>query len=260
MRLGDVTDETFSIAADHLGEDEILASVQLWIREERARFLVERGRQPRLVARRGHRGHPPPAPYPGRGDRVPAGGGEGAARLPHLPLLHRPARASSTSPSATSRSTTTSTSSSTWSSRPRAAASWAARAPGSSWPCRSSRRSRTEPPELGTIKTPRTWYITTDGVLDFIQYNNLEDVYNQKYADIDQVRHEYPHIVQIFKNSAFTPEIIKGLSVVLDDLEGRPLIVRSRACSRTASAPPSRASTRASSSPTPAPSRSGWPR
>ena len=38
---------------------------------------------------------------------------------------------------------------------------------------------------------------------------------------------DYPHIVQIFKNSPFPPEIVKGLSVALDDLGDRPLIVRS---------------------------------
>lgn len=82
-------------------------------------------------------------------------------------------------------------------------------------------------PELGRIRCPRTWYITSDGVLEFIRFNSLEDVYNQKYVDIEQVRQEYPHIVQLFKNSRFTSEVMDGLSVLLDDLEGRPIIVRS---------------------------------
>lgn len=81
--------------------------------------------------------------------------------------------------------------------------------------------------ELGTIRTPKTWYVTSDGVLDFLQYNNLEDVYNRKYLQIDQVREEYPHLVQVFKSSHFSPEIIRGLSLALDDFEGRPIIVRS---------------------------------
>ncbi|MCG3193479.1 MAG: hypothetical protein DIJKHBIC_02732 [Thermoanaerobaculia bacterium] len=81
--------------------------------------------------------------------------------------------------------------------------------------------------ELGTIRSPKTWYITSDGVLDFIQYNSLEDIYNWKYLEIEQVRDEYPHIVQVFKNSHFSPEIVKGLSLALDDLEEKPLIVRS---------------------------------
>lgn len=80
---------------------------------------------------------------------------------------------------------------------------------------------------IGTIRTPKTWYVTSDGVVDFIQYNDLQDIYNRKYMDIEQVREEYPHIVQVFKNSHLSPEIVKGLSVALDDFEDRPVIVRS---------------------------------
>jgi len=77
------------------------------------------------------------------------------------------------------------------------------------------------------IKTPKTWYITSDGVLSFIQYNNLEEVLEQKYKEIDEVRIEYPHLVQLFKNSEFPPDLIKGLAVALDDLGDKPLVVRS---------------------------------
>ncbi len=80
---------------------------------------------------------------------------------------------------------------------------------------------------LADIKVPRTWYVTSDGLLDFIQYNHLEDVYNRKYLEFDQVRREYPHIVQVFKNSHFSPGVVKGLSMALDDFEEVPLIVRS---------------------------------
>jgi hypothetical protein len=79
------------------------------------------------------------------------------------------------------------------------------------------REARDRNPALGRIKCPKTWYVTSDGILDFIRHNSLEDVYNQKYVDIDQVRQEYPHIVQLFKNSRFTSDILDGLSVVLDD-------------------------------------------
>ncbi len=80
---------------------------------------------------------------------------------------------------------------------------------------------------LGKIKTPKTWYITSDGLFNFISFNNLEDIIEQKYKDIGQVRQEYPYVVHIFKNSSFTPEIIKGLSMALDDFGEVPLIVRS---------------------------------
>lgn len=80
---------------------------------------------------------------------------------------------------------------------------------------------------LSGIKVPKTWYITSDVLLSFLQYNNLEEVIEQKYKEIDQVRQEYPNIVQIFKNSNFPPDIVKGLSMALDDLGAKPLIVRS---------------------------------
>jgi pyruvate,water dikinase len=81
--------------------------------------------------------------------------------------------------------------------------------------------------ECGLVRTPRTWYVATDVSLAFVRYNNLEEVFEQKYKEIDQVRLQYPHLVQVFKNSSFPPEIVKDLSVALDDLHAGPLIVRS---------------------------------
>jgi len=80
---------------------------------------------------------------------------------------------------------------------------------------------------LSDIKVPKTWYMASDGVLDFIHYNHLEELMDHKYRDIDQIRMEYPNIVQLFKNSSFSPEMVKGLSMALDDFGDRPLIVRS---------------------------------
>ena len=80
---------------------------------------------------------------------------------------------------------------------------------------------------LGNIKLPRTWYIPSDGILEFIHYNNLEDVLSRKYMEIDQIRQDYPHLVQVFKSSAFPPAMAKGLSIALDDFGNQPIIVRS---------------------------------
>ena len=62
---------------------------------------------------------------------------------------------------------------------------------------------------------------------DFVYCNHLEDVFSQKYKEVDEVRQEYPDIVQVFKNSQFSATIVKGLSLALDDLGDKPLIVRS---------------------------------
>ncbi len=79
----------------------------------------------------------------------------------------------------------------------------------------------------GAVKVPKTWCIASDGMTGFLHYNTLEDMVEQKYKEIDQVRLEYPQIIQIFKNSYFQPEIINGLSAALDDFGDTPLIVRS---------------------------------
>ncbi|MCD6598433.1 MAG: hypothetical protein J7L04_12130 [Bacteroidales bacterium] len=80
---------------------------------------------------------------------------------------------------------------------------------------------------LKGIKTPNTWYLNSDGLLHFMKYNKLEDIVEQKYKNIDQIRKEYPYISYIFKNSSFSPEVLNGLSLALDDLGPVPLIIRS---------------------------------
>ncbi len=80
---------------------------------------------------------------------------------------------------------------------------------------------------LNDLRFPKTWYITTDAIMSFLSYNNLEEVNEQKYKEIDQIRLEYQNVIQLLKNSHFPIEIIKGLSMALDDLGDKPLIVRS---------------------------------
>ena len=80
---------------------------------------------------------------------------------------------------------------------------------------------------LHEVKVPRTWYLTSDWIQNFVHHNDLEDVLNRKYMEIDQVRQEYPHLVALFKSSSFPSELAKGLALALDDLGDVPLIVRS---------------------------------
>lgn len=82
-------------------------------------------------------------------------------------------------------------------------------------------------PALRSVKVPKTWYVTSDWIQSFIHHNDLEDVLNRKYMDIEQVRQEYPHLVALFKHSSFPSEFANGLALALDDLGDVPLIVRS---------------------------------
>jgi len=80
---------------------------------------------------------------------------------------------------------------------------------------------------LQYVKTPKTWYIVSDAMFEYIEHNNLEEIVEHKYLNIGEVRQEYPYIIQVFNNSALPPEIVKGLSMALDDFGDVPLIVRS---------------------------------
>ncbi len=88
-------------------------------------------------------------------------------------------------------------------------------------------KRETDPEFHKGVKTPETWYIASDAMLSFLHFNNLEEMVEQKYKDIEQVRAEYSNIIQIFKNSSFPHEISKGLSHILDSLGNKPVIVRS---------------------------------
>ncbi len=80
---------------------------------------------------------------------------------------------------------------------------------------------------LKNVRIPKSWHITSDVLLHFMRFNNFEEVVEQKYKDIHQVRLEYPYIVETFKKAPFPPDIAQGLSMALDDFGDTPLIVRS---------------------------------
>lgn len=80
---------------------------------------------------------------------------------------------------------------------------------------------------LQDVRVPRTWHIASDALITFVRYNNLEDVYDRKYLEIDEIRRQYPHVIQTFKSSPFPPELVNGLSMILEDMGDKPLIVRS---------------------------------
>jgi len=78
-----------------------------------------------------------------------------------------------------------------------------------------------------TISFPKSWYITSDAIFDFIHYNDLDETFQTKYLHPDQIRQEQPFLEQVFKNATFPQEIIEGFRRIIRDLEGKPIIVRS---------------------------------
>lgn len=82
-------------------------------------------------------------------------------------------------------------------------------------------------PILEDVRTPKSWFLTSDGILEFINYNALDEFNYVKYQTLDHIGLEYSFIEYIFKNSNFTPEAINAFNIILDDLEGKPIVVRS---------------------------------
>lgn len=80
---------------------------------------------------------------------------------------------------------------------------------------------------IRNLSVPKTWFLTSDGIIEFLHFNALEEMPNIKYRNPIEIRQEYPYLEQIFKNSSMPPEIIARLNLALDDLGEQPLVVRS---------------------------------
>ncbi len=88
-------------------------------------------------------------------------------------------------------------------------------------------RAITEARLDGAVATPETYYIPSNGILEFIEHNGLEELINIKYMPIDEVRQEYPLVQRLFKSGEFPPVLHQGLQGVLDRIGEGPLVVRS---------------------------------
>jgi len=82
-------------------------------------------------------------------------------------------------------------------------------------------------PLFENVKVPKSWYITSDTIMDFIHYNALEEMISLKYLDVEEIRTEYPYLQQLFKNSFFPPEIVNKLENLLKEIGEIPIIIRS---------------------------------
>jgi len=82
-------------------------------------------------------------------------------------------------------------------------------------------------PLVAKVKTPRAWYLTSDGIYHFLRHNSLDDLWSLKFSSLDEIRDNFPYLEQLFKNSSFPFETFHQLQYALDDLGEGPLIVRS---------------------------------
>ena len=77
------------------------------------------------------------------------------------------------------------------------------------------------------FKIPESYFVPSNGILEFIEFNGLEEVINVKYQEIDEVRDEFPLVERLFKSGAFPPILHKGLEEMLWTIGEKPLVVRS---------------------------------
>ncbi|NLM76949.1 MAG: pyruvate, phosphate dikinase [Ruminococcaceae bacterium] len=82
-------------------------------------------------------------------------------------------------------------------------------------------------PQLGSIKCPRTWYISAEEMYNLIDNNGLDELHEHKYKDLTEIRATYPGIIQRLKNLSFSTFVDDALSEILDACPDKPLIVRS---------------------------------
>ncbi len=77
------------------------------------------------------------------------------------------------------------------------------------------------------FKIPESYFVPSNGILEFIEHNHLEEIINVKYQEIDEVREEFPLVERLFKSGAFPPILHKGLEEILWEIGEKPLVVRS---------------------------------
>ncbi len=87
-------------------------------------------------------------------------------------------------------------------------------------------------PEFGpdisaSVSIPASYYLGTDVMYEFRQLNSLDHIMNQKYRPLEDVREDFPAVVQAHLRGEFPEKPYDQLRLILDALGRRPVIVRS---------------------------------
>jgi hypothetical protein len=77
------------------------------------------------------------------------------------------------------------------------------------------------------LRTPESYFLGSDLLYTFISVNNLHHWNDQKYKPEEEMRRDYPKIVEDYDKAEFTPGIIQRLETLLTTVGKQPLIVRS---------------------------------
>ncbi len=88
-------------------------------------------------------------------------------------------------------------------------------------------KAKKEGRPVGDFRTPLTYYIRSDVILDFLKANGLADVANVKYSESDDLRREYRILRRLYRTGRFPGYVVDRLSTLLRTLGEVPLVVRS---------------------------------
>jgi hypothetical protein len=79
----------------------------------------------------------------------------------------------------------------------------------------------------GHVAMPESYFIGADVFYDFIAFNDLHGLHDQKYRPRQEIEADYCRVRQAFVGGRFPNNIVEGLQDILDRVGRRPLIVRS---------------------------------
>jgi hypothetical protein len=77
------------------------------------------------------------------------------------------------------------------------------------------------------LRTPESYYMGSDLLYTYISVNNLHHWNDQKYKPEEEMRADYPKIVEDFVAGEFPPSIVQRLETLQTSVGKQPLIVRS---------------------------------
>jgi hypothetical protein len=77
------------------------------------------------------------------------------------------------------------------------------------------------------VEIPESYFLGTDVMYDFRRHNELDYIMNQKYKSLEEIRDDYPGVIESHLNTEFPDEVREQLRIVLKNLGHNPVIVRS---------------------------------
>jgi hypothetical protein len=78
-----------------------------------------------------------------------------------------------------------------------------------------------------SVVVPESYFVGTEVIYEFRLLNGLDHLMNQKYRELEEIRAQYPAIVDAHLAGRFPPNVIENLREVLAALGDSPIIVRS---------------------------------